>query len=133
MPAAIAETAGALAAQGLVQTGVGAWGAAEAFSGAASGLSAANVLGNLKSAATILSPISSLMQVASGANASKRIGSNAITNGPAITPSVTMPTFGAADTLNAMSANVQEQVVRRGRAATILTSPTSGSDRLGSG
>lgn len=134
MPAAVAETPAALASQGLVQTGVGAWSAAEPFAaGAASGVSGSSILNSAKTIATIASPITSLVQAAGGVESAKRAGSS-ITNAtqtPIVTPPVTMPTFGNADTLNSMRANIQEQLVRRGRAATILTSETGGGSKLG--
>ena len=96
----------------LASIGAGAFAGSELVSG-------------FKTAATILSPISSIAQLASG----ERI--QPMVNGPGVKPAVTMPTFGSADTLNAMRADIQEQVVRRGRAATILTSPTGEGTKLG--
>ena len=106
---------------------------AEPFAaGAASGLSGANILNTAKTAATLLSPAASLVQAASGASAEKRVGgATPIINAPAVTPAVTMPTFGTVDTMNAMRANIQQQLVRRGRAATILTSPSGEGTKLG--
>ncbi len=91
---------------------------------ASSGIS--NILNTAKTVASIASPITSLMQTASGVSASKTSAAKSITNQPLVAPPVTMPTFGSADTLNAMRSNIQEQLVRRGRAATILTDSASG-------
>lgn len=111
-------------------SGIATYGAMEGLAGVAAGATgASSVFNSLKSAASILSPVSSLVSAASGTTT--RIGKNSITNGPAVAPAVTMPTFGNADTLNAMRSNIQEQIVRRGRSATILTSPTGSGDKLG--
>ena len=42
-----------------------------------------------------------------------------------------MPIFGSPNQLNALRSSIQEQLVRRGRAASILTSDAGG-ERLGS-
>lgn len=122
MPAAVAETAGTLAGWGLVETAPGVWMAAEAASGL-SGIS--GLVNGAKTAATIMNPIASMAQL----TGNKRI--MPMTNRPAVTPPVTMPTFGSANQLNALRGNIQEQLVRRGRAATILTSETGSGNTLG--
>jgi len=128
----------ALTAQGASVAGLSALGAEgaatytamEGLAGAAAaGATGANILNTAKTVATIASPFASLAAAASGASAARRFGG--ITNQPAVTPAVTMPTFGNADTLNAMRANIQDQIIRRGRAATILTSPSGSGDKLG--
>lgn len=91
-----------------------------------------SLLDSLKTAATVISPLSSLIAAASGVKAAKslsNVGPGTSIGGvpaPTVAPPVTMPTLGGADTLSAMQANIQEQLVRRGRAATILTNPSSG-------
>ena len=130
--AAAGATAGEIAATG---AGTGIIGATGIGSGTASAISTgSNIVSGLKTAATILNPIMSLAGAAGGIQAAKNAAS--LTNQPTLAPPVvpppiTMPTGGNADTMNAMRANIQEQVVRRGRAATILTNPGEG-DRLGS-
>ena len=133
MPAAIVapEVAGFVGTGAFLPSGAEIFG--PALSGAA-GLS--SLVSGAKTAATILSPVTSLVQAASGANAARAAGTRAggatpIINAPAVTPPVTMPTFGTVDTLNAMRANIQQQLVRRGRAATILTSETGSGTKLG--
>lgn len=98
-------------------------------SAAPGGIGAKDILGTLKTAATILSPISSIMGAASGISASKKMG--VLTAPPAVTPPVTMPILGSGASLNSLRSNIQDQLMRRGRAATILTDQGSG-DRLGS-
>ena len=79
-----------------------------------SGITVPNIINTAKTAATILSPAASLVQAASGASAAKRVGgATPIINAPAVTPPVTMPTFGTVDTMNAMRSNIQQQLVRR--------------------
>ena len=102
---------------------------------AAGAVTASNILNTAKTVATIASPISSVIQAASGASAVKKGITNATGSpivAPQVTAPVTMPTFGSQNTLNALRSNIQEQLVRRGRAATILTSPSASSDKLGS-
>lgn len=132
---AAGTTAADIAATG---AGTGILGAAGITQGAADVLSGAGtVVSGLKTAATIINPIMSLAGAVGGVKAAKD-QANAIsaiankdTTPLTVAPPVPMPTAGNADTLNAMRANIQEQVVRRGRAATILTSPSDGT-KLGS-
>jgi hypothetical protein len=81
-----------------------------------------------KTAATILSPVNALMQ----ADASRQV-SKSIANipKPTVTEPTSMPIFGSPNQLNALRSSIQEQLVRRGRAASILTSEAGG-ERLGS-
>lgn len=129
---AAGSTAADVAATG---AGTGILGATGIGAGTANAISTgSNIVSGLKTAATILNPIMSLAGAAGGIQAAKNAAS--LTNQPTLAPPVvpppiTMPTAGNADTLNSMRANIQEQVVRRGRAATILTNPSEG-DRLGS-
>lgn len=90
------------------------------------GLSGA--INTMKTVATVLSPIASLAASAAGYGAAKRAGK--LTDAPAVAPPVTMPSFGSVDTMNTMRGSIQEQMMRRGRAATILTQQDSG-NRLG--
>lgn len=107
-------------------------------SGAATGLLSpggtdiGGIMRTAKTISTVVSGVSSLAQAAAGisaASAAKKKGVQ--TDAPQIAAPITMPISGSGDTLNAMRSNIQEQLVRRGRAATILTSPDSG-DKLGS-
>lgn len=116
-----AGAAGGLTAAGLSGAALGA--------GLAGGVTAAGVLSNLKTAATIASPIVGLAQAASGIKAAK-IG-RSIT-APTVTPPTAMPVFGSGNQLNALRADIQEQLMRRGRAASILTAEAPGGERFGS-
>ncbi len=131
--------AGALASAGLVEAGFGLGGAgfgamsaAELSAGlgaAAAGAGAgAGVLSTLKDVATVASPVFSAASTLQGMSAAKRMGS--MTGVPQVSPLVPMPSLGDLGTMNAMRANLQQQLQRRGRAATILTAPSG--DRLGS-
>lgn len=88
-----------------------------------------SIFNGIKSVSSVLSPIMSLAQASSGVSAARRASLSA--GSPQIASPIAMPTIGSADTLNTLRSSIQEQMVRRGRAATILTSPDSG-DRLGS-
>lgn len=123
MPAAVPETASSLAAQGLVQTGPGVFEALAAP--AAAGGTLASVGSALKTASTILAPTASIAASASSIKAARKLGSGA----PLIAPKSDMPSNGNANTITAQRASVTEQLRRRGRAATILTSPPD--ERLG--
>lgn len=91
---------------------------------AAAGL---DVLGTLKTAATILSPVASLLQAASGVKTAGRVGQ--ISGAPRVLPPITMPIANAPDTQQAIRNSQIAQQRRRGRASTILTQPED--DRLG--
>jgi hypothetical protein len=123
MPAAVAETGESLAAQGLVETGPGVFEALNAPAKAAS--FGSSVASSLKNAATILTPVASLAASASGISASRKMGAIPKVQGPAL-----MPSAGGPNTIATQRAAVTEQLRRRGRAASILTTPDS--DKLGS-
>jgi hypothetical protein len=127
----LAGAAASYAGAGEAVSGLYAAGSGELAGAAASyeAGSMANILNTAKTVATIASPFASLAAAASVANAARRVGG--ITNQPAVTPAVTMPTFGNVDTMNALRSNIQQQLVRRGRQATILTSQTGSGDKLG--
>lgn len=123
---ALTGATGAAAAAGLSQAAFDTLPAATSIGGsAATGLTFGSAIDTAKTIATVLSPITSIASSAAGISASRNARS-LLAGVPQVAPPVTMPSFGSADTLNAMRANIQEQVNRRGRAATILTSPDSG-------
>ncbi len=138
LPAALA------ASEGLATVGTAGAGAFAAP--VASGITLSGVLDTAKTVATIASPAASIMQAASGEQALRRVGG--VTNAtasppvaPVVTPMVQMPTqssegpvIGTPTTIgaiNSLRANIQEQLVRRGRYATILTSPSGSGSKLG--
>lgn len=131
-PAVGAMGAGALgtglsltAAEAATALGAGAL-AATAAGGATAAGTAPSFLDTMKSVATVLSPVSSIISAASGIGAARRMNSLAQ---PAVPAPVTMPTAGGPNTLAAQNASFAEQLMRRGRAATILTQPSS--EKLG--
>lgn len=128
-----ALTAGGASEAGLAllgPSGAATYGAMEGLAGAtAADVGVGSALSTAKTIATVLSPIASLASASAGISAAK--GQSAamaslLNNPPQVAPPVTMPTMGSADTLNSMRSNIQEQMVRRGRASTILTSPSEG-------
>lgn len=121
MPAAVPETAAALSGYGLTETAPGV------FTPATAGIGA-GVLQTIKDAATILSPVASIAASASGIAAAKRAG--ALSTMPRVAPSTPVPSFGSPIVSQAQQASFTEQLRRRGRAATILTSPSEG-EKLG--
>ena len=79
----------------------------------------------LKDIATILTPITSLIAADAAYNQDTQM--------PDLTPlsATPMPSLGGPNTILAQRASVAEQLARRGRASTILTSPRS--ESLGPG
>ncbi len=124
MPAAIIapEVAGFVPV-GLTASGGTIFGPAAAGAAAAG----ASALSTIKDVATILSPVSSAAQALGAMDAAKSMGK--LTGTPQVAATGRMPTLGDLDTMNAMRGNLQQQLQRRGRAATILTSPSG--DKLG--
>lgn len=88
--------------------------------GIGAGRTAADAFQTIKSAATILSPIASIAASASGISAAKRAAS--LSTMPRVAPSTPIPSFGSPIVGQAQQASFTEQLRRRGRAATILTS-----------
>jgi len=84
------------------------------------------ILNTLKTAATVLSPVASLVSAASGISASKRMGT---TGAPGVPAPVAMPILGGPSGFNAEQSSLAAQLRRRGRASTILTGQD---ERLGS-
>lgn len=113
--AAAAGTAGTAGTESAAGTAAGTAGTAATEGGSS--------LATLKAIATVLSPVLSIASSAASIGASKKSGQ--LNDSPVVAAPVTMPTAGSADTLNAMRSDIQEQITRRGRAATILTSPAS--------
>lgn len=101
---------------------------AEATGIAEGGLNAANALGTLKSIATVLSPIASLVQAAGGIASAKRAGN--VAAAPVTLPTIAMPIANQSSDQQAFQNSMIAQQQRRGRASTILTQPAD-SDRLG--
>lgn len=129
---AIGATEFAANAGALTELSAVAPGAATAAAGVP-GLLPAGTLETLKTAGTILSPVASLASASAGIDASKRSAAG-LANGvsaPTVAAPITMPILGEASNINSLKANLQEQLVRRGRAATILTAPDDGG-KLGS-
>ncbi len=97
---------------------------------AGAGAGASSALATAKTLATLITPIASLISAASAASTAKS-ARESLGAGPQVSPPVTMPIFGSQDNLDAMRASIREQLVRRGRASTILTSEAATGDRLG--
>lgn len=91
------------------------------------------VLDSLKTAATVLAPTMSLISAASGIRASQQMAATAKSGQgtPAVFPPATMPVFGNQQTMAVERASLAEQVRRRGRASTVLTSDAPAAERLG--
>lgn len=102
---------------------------AAASPAASSPSSTPSLLSSLKTAATVLTPVSSLLAAASGVSASKKA---AAAKAPQAAAPVPMPdTTNGKGVLSApvvQRAAIQDQLARRGRASTILT---SANDKLG--
>lgn len=94
--------------------------------GAAGGFGAA--LKTAKDVATVLTPVASIVQTASGIQASKRLGATGAP--PAVEPVAGMPIAGAGTFGQTVRNSLIDQLNRRGRAATILTAPSG--EKLGS-
>lgn len=121
--------AGGLAAEGSSALGIGegifntATGAYTA--GAAAGAAGAGILESLKSAATVLSPVASLVSAASGVSSANKMSRVA----PNVPGQLAMPIAGSPVATQAQQNSFVSQLQRRGRASTILTSPDG--DKLG--
>lgn len=83
-----------------------------------------NVMAAIKGTAAVLSAAGSLGGIYLGAKAARAINTGA----PEVPPPVTMPTQDSPIVRGAQQTSIAEQVMRRGRASTILTQPN---DRLG--
>lgn len=97
------------------------------LAGGGTGSGSSLSLGGLKDIATILTPLTSLL--ASGL-AYDAAGDTPTDTPPVLTPTA-MPIFGGPNTILAQRNSVSEQLQRRGRASTIMTSPRS--EHLGAG
>lgn len=106
----------------------GGGGATAGGTAAGTGMTFGTLAGYAKTAATILSPVVSIMSAASGINSAKAMAK--LANPPTVQSPVTMPILGAGQTQQSMLDEAAVQAARRGRAATILTAPSS--ERLGS-
>lgn len=107
----------------------GAATAGAAAAGAAAGAAAntgSSIMGTLKSVATVLSPISSVISAASGYRSAKAMEN---VTAPAVPAPVTMPIYGSGQTFKSMRDQADVAATRRGRAATILTAPAG--EKLG--
>lgn len=112
--------AGGDAIGSLIASNATNWGLSVSPDIAGLGMSAgAGVLNGLKTAATILSPAASIISAASGLGAA---GKNGLIR-PNVPPLTTMPISGSPTAFSAQQASLASQALRRGRAATILTSP----------
>lgn len=100
-----------------------------AISAGGAAVAGADIIGTLKTAATILSPVSSLLSAASGVRQAQSLRTVGVEPPPVPAPTQ-VPVFGGAPIQRAETNAFVEQVRRRGRASTILTSPTG--ERLGS-
>lgn len=99
-------------------TQVGTAGASGTAASAAS--SAGSTIGTIKDIATVLSAAGSVIGAASGLDASRKAGRAP----PPVPPPVTMPSADSPITRIAQQNSIFEQIMRRGRASTILTSPS---------
>lgn len=127
MPAATAESPSTLSQWGMTETSPGVFDATEAPSTPApSGES--SLKDKLKTAATVLTPTSAILQSANAIDASRRMRSGAPSSRAAgATPE--MPSYTGPKIFAARRASLTDQMSRRGRASTVLTS--GGGEKLG--
>lgn len=92
---------------------------------AATGAAGSGILESLKSAATVLSPVASLVSAASGVSNANKMSKVA----PNIPGQLAMPIAGSPVATLSQQNSFVSQLQRRGRASTILTSPDG--DKLG--
>lgn len=102
---------------------LGTLGVPSAVGGAAAGGGGFNFLSSLKDVATVLSPVSSLVQAAGALSA--KPGTISLT----APPPVTMPIGGGPISFTAQQNDITANLLRRGRASTVLTD--TGGDKLG--
>ena len=115
----------------------GAAGAGTATAGA--GVGGTSLLSAAKSAATLLSPLSSILSAGAANRSAEKMGGGSSINGtpaPTVTPPISMPTAGPGGSLllsgsgaAAQRQSISDQYMRRGRASTFLTAD---SEKLGS-
>jgi hypothetical protein len=115
--AAVAAETGTTAPAGTAGTTTGT---------AATGTTTADVLKTAKTVATVLQPALVLAQAASNAKMARQLKQQSELTAPA---PVTLPTRGNENTIIAQQAALRQQLSRRGRASTILTSP--GGEKFG--
>lgn len=102
-----------------------------AVGGAAAASVGTGIISGLKTAATVLSPVMSLMQAASGIGESRRMSN--LGGASTISPSIVMPVGGGPIAFQARQSSLTSNLRRRGRTATILTAPgDAGAEKLGS-
>lgn len=94
-----------------------------AQSGTTSPSSNAGVMSLVKDISTVLSGIGTLAALSNANKASSNMKS-AASDSPQVTPSITLPTFASPITRAAQQNSIFEQLMRRGRASTILTTPS---------
>ncbi len=114
------------------QTSVDVAAGSEAGGGAATLPGGASTIKGVKDALSIAAPLASLGVSAKALDASKKLGDQSGLNAPAVFPPNTMPVFGNTENLGAQRRALTEQLVRRGRASTVLTGDSAQSERLGS-
>lgn len=111
--------------------GAATYGAMEGLAGSLAGAGAgAGFLNTVKSIATLANPAVSLLSAIGNVSAAKRVSAEAARKAPAVEPAIKMPIIGDQQSMSVLRANLQQQMFRRGRAASILTDPASG-DKLG--
>jgi hypothetical protein len=124
--AGAAETAGAAAAAAEAGTSASGPAAATTATTAAAPTATAKFLATAKTVATVLQPALILAQASSNAQMARELKQQSELKAPA---PVTLPTRGNENTIIAQQAALRQQLSRRGRASTILTSP--GGEKFG--
>lgn len=126
-----AEGTGLAAVSGLPSADLALTGTAATAGGTASVLPSLTGVGAaLKDAVTILAPAASLAAASSGLAAAKRPGFGTSSTPLTVLSPTPMPTLGGPDSILKTRGAVTEQLMRRGRASTILTAPDG--EKLGS-
>ena len=126
--ASLGTAAGSASEAALMAADTAQFGTAEAPVSVGGAVGSGITLKTLKDVATVLTPVASIVQTASGIQASRRLGATGAA--PAVEPVAGMPIAGAGTFGQTVRNSLIDQLNRRGRAATILTAPSG--EKLGS-